>query len=73
MVIFPNYIVKCSSCALVSLLCFFQQVSAALAARIKCIKPVLTVASKLGRSLAELFALLVKLAVGKPIRQRYTR
>uniref|UniRef100_H2YZN3 Uncharacterized protein n=1 Tax=Ciona savignyi TaxID=51511 RepID=H2YZN3_CIOSA len=47
--------------------------SPAFSARIKCIKPVLTVASKLGRSLAELFGLLVKLAVGKPIRQRYSR
>nr|CAB3254981.1 E3 ubiquitin-protein ligase HUWE1-like [Phallusia mammillata] len=49
------------------------KVSPALAARIKHIKPILTVASKLGRSLAELFGLLVKLAVGKPIRQRYSR
>ncbi|XP_076800643.1 E3 ubiquitin-protein ligase HUWE1-like isoform X1 [Clavelina lepadiformis] len=45
----------------------------ATAARHKFIKPVLTVASNLGRSLAELFGLLVKLAVGKPIRQRYNR
>nr|XP_026689880.1 E3 ubiquitin-protein ligase HUWE1-like [Ciona intestinalis] len=50
-----------------------HKMSPAFSARIKCIKPVLTVASKLGRSLAELFGLLVKLAVGKPIRQRYGR
>lgn len=51
----------------------FLQTAAAMAARVKCIKPILTVASKLGRSLAELFGLLGKLAVGRPIRQRFNR
>lgn len=36
----------------------------------KYIKPLLTVASRLGRSLAELFGLFVKLSVGSPIRRR---
>lgn len=36
----------------------------------KYIKPLLTVASRLGRTLAELFGLLVKLSVGTPIRRR---
>lgn len=39
-------------------------------ARIRQIKPLLTVSSRLGRSLAELFGLLVKLSVGSPTRQR---
>ena len=42
-------------------------------ARIKQIKPLLTVSSKLGRALAELFGLLVKLSVGSPTRQRRTQ
>lgn len=39
-------------------------------ARIRQIKPLLTVSSRLGRSVAELFGLLVKLSVGSPTRQR---
>lgn len=38
--------------------------------QIKQIKPLLSESSRLGRSLAELFALLVKLCVGSPLRQR---
>ncbi|QQP39182.1 Uncharacterized protein FKW44_019979, partial [Caligus rogercresseyi] len=38
--------------------------------QIKQIKPLLSASSRLGRALAELFALLVKLCVGSPIRQR---
>ena len=34
------------------------------------IKPLLTASSRLGRSLVELFGLLVKLCVGSPVRQR---
>lgn len=41
-----------------------------LAAQIKQIKPLLSSASRLGRALAELFGLLVKLCVGSPIRHR---
>ncbi|UXI19882.1 hypothetical protein NH340_JMT05825 [Sarcoptes scabiei] len=40
------------------------------AAHHKCIKPLITVASRLGRALAELFGLLVKLSIGLPIRNR---
>ncbi|XP_054708625.1 E3 ubiquitin-protein ligase HUWE1-like [Uloborus diversus] len=39
-------------------------------AQIKLIKPLLSGASRLGRALAELFGLLVKLCVGSPMRQR---
>ncbi|KFM70450.1 E3 ubiquitin-protein ligase HUWE1, partial [Stegodyphus mimosarum] len=39
-------------------------------AQIKQIKPLLSGASRLGRALAELFGLLVKLCVGSPMRQR---
>ncbi|CAN8001289.1 unnamed protein product [Ixodes hexagonus] len=39
-------------------------------AAVKQIKPLLTGASHLGRALAELFGLLVKLCVGSPMRQR---
>uniref|UniRef100_A0A4D5RDW1 Putative e3 ubiquitin-protein ligase huwe1 isoform x3 n=1 Tax=Ixodes scapularis TaxID=6945 RepID=A0A4D5RDW1_IXOSC len=39
-------------------------------AAVKQIKPLLTGASRLGRALAELFGLLVKLCVGSPMRQR---
>ncbi|XP_036389844.1 E3 ubiquitin-protein ligase HUWE1 [Megalops cyprinoides] len=42
----------------------------AMAARIKQIKPLLSASSRLGRALAELFGLLVKLCVGSPVRQR---
>ena len=38
--------------------------------QIKQIKPLLSGSSRLGRALAELFALLVKLCVGSPLRQR---
>ncbi len=41
-------------------------------AQIKQIKPLLSASSKLGRALAELFGLLVKLCVGSPVRQRRT-
>ncbi|XP_064483541.1 E3 ubiquitin-protein ligase HUWE1-like isoform X1 [Ornithodoros turicata] len=39
-------------------------------AAVRQIKPLLTGASRLGRALAELFGLLVKLCVGSPMRQR---
>ncbi|KAG1653506.1 E3 ubiquitin-protein ligase HUWE1 [Nymphon striatum] len=39
-------------------------------AQVKHIKPLLTGSSRLGRALAELFGLLVKLCVGLPMRQR---
>ncbi|XP_032797159.2 LOW QUALITY PROTEIN: E3 ubiquitin-protein ligase HUWE1 [Daphnia magna] len=38
--------------------------------RMKMVKPLLSTASRLGRALAELFGLLVKLCVGSPIRHR---
>lgn len=38
--------------------------------QVKQIKPLLSSASRLGRALAELFGLLVKLSVGTPLRQR---
>lgn len=41
-----------------------------LAAQMKLIKPLLSNTSKLGKGLAELFTLLVKLSVGSPIRNR---
>jgi E3 ubiquitin-protein ligase HUWE1 len=44
--------------------------SPALTAQIKQIKPLLSATSRLGRVLAELFGLLVKLSVGSPVRQR---
>ena len=44
--------------------------SMALHHQIKQIKPLLSSSSRLGRALAELFALLVKLCVGSPLRQR---
>lgn len=37
---------------------------------LKYIKPLLGASSRLGRALAELFGLLVKLCVGSPVRQR---
>ncbi|XP_069738899.1 E3 ubiquitin-protein ligase HUWE1-like [Phaenicophaeus curvirostris] len=46
------------------------KISPAMAARIKQIKPLLSASSRLGRALAELFGLLVKLCVGSPVRQR---
>lgn len=46
------------------------KVSAVLQAQIKQIKPLLSASSRLGRALAELFGLLVKLSVGSPVRQR---
>lgn len=44
--------------------------SSQLQTQIKQIKPLLSGASRLGRALAELFGLLVKLCVGSPMRQR---
>ncbi|XP_054168845.1 E3 ubiquitin-protein ligase HUWE1-like isoform X3 [Oppia nitens] len=44
--------------------------SSKMTAQQKQIKPLLTSASRLGRALAELFGLLVKLCVGSPIRHR---
>ncbi|XP_078001474.1 E3 ubiquitin-protein ligase HUWE1-like [Glandiceps talaboti] len=41
-----------------------------LAHQVKQIKPLLSASSRLGRALAELFGLLVKLCVGSPVRQR---
>ncbi|XP_076304373.1 LOW QUALITY PROTEIN: HECT, UBA and WWE domain containing E3 ubiquitin protein ligase 1 [Tachypleus tridentatus] len=46
------------------------KISPLLQAQIKQIKPLLSGASRLGRALAELFGLLVKLCVGSPMRQR---
>ncbi|XP_078678082.1 E3 ubiquitin-protein ligase HUWE1-like isoform X6 [Branchiostoma floridae x Branchiostoma belcheri] len=46
------------------------KISPQLAAQIKQIKPLLSASSRLGRALAELFGLLVKLCVGSPVRQR---
>ncbi|KAG2455475.1 HUWE1 ligase, partial [Polypterus senegalus] len=47
-----------------------SKLTPAMAARIKQIKPLLSASSRLGRALAELFGLLVKLCVGSPVRQR---
>ncbi|KAM5290394.1 E3 ubiquitin-protein ligase HUWE1 isoform 1-T4 [Glossophaga mutica] len=47
-----------------------SKITPAMAARIKQIKPLLSASSRLGRALAELFGLLVKLCVGSPVRQR---
>jgi E3 ubiquitin-protein ligase HUWE1 len=47
-----------------------EKPNAALHYQIKQIKPLLSGSSRLGRALAELFALLVKLCVGSPLRQR---
>ena len=44
--------------------------SSQLQQQIKQIKPLLSGSSRLGRALAELFGLLVKLCVGSPLRQR---
>ena len=46
------------------------KLSLAFQVQIKQIKPLLSVTSRLGRALAELFGLLVKLSVGSPVRQR---
>lgn len=46
------------------------KVSPVLQAQIRQLKPLLSVSSRLGRALAELFGLLVKLCVGSPVRQR---
>lgn len=48
------------------------KLSPALQAQIKQLKPLLSVSSRLCRTLAELFGLLVKLSVGSPVRQRRT-
>lgn len=47
------------------------KLSPALQAQIKQLKPLLSVSSRLCRTLAELFGLLVKLCVGTPVRQRH--
>uniref|UniRef100_A0A665X4Y6 E3 ubiquitin-protein ligase HUWE1 n=1 Tax=Echeneis naucrates TaxID=173247 RepID=A0A665X4Y6_ECHNA len=47
-----------------------SKLTPAMATRIKQIKPLLSASSRLGRALAELFGLLVKLCVGSPVRQR---
>ena len=47
-----------------------SKLSPAMQAQIKQIKPLLSASSRLGRALAELFGLLVKLCVGSPVRQR---
>ena len=47
-----------------------SKISPLLQAQIKQIKPLLSASSRLGRALAELFGLLVKLCVGSPVRQR---
>ena len=47
-----------------------SKVSPVLQAQIRQLKPLLSVSSRLGRALAELFGLLVKLCVGSPVRQR---
>ncbi|KAL3853804.1 hypothetical protein ACJMK2_017313, partial [Sinanodonta woodiana] len=46
------------------------KMSPILQAQVKHIKPLLSVSSRLGRALAELFGLLVKLSVGTRVRQR---
>lgn len=46
------------------------KMSTQLQAQIRQLKPLLSVSSRLGRALAELFGLLVKLCVGSPVRQR---
>ncbi|XP_048739045.2 E3 ubiquitin-protein ligase HUWE1-like isoform X5 [Ostrea edulis] len=46
------------------------KMSPALQAQVKQLKPLLSVSSRLCRTLAELFSLLVKLCVGSPVRQR---
>ncbi len=50
-----------------------SKISPILQAQIKQIKPLLSASSRLGRALAELFGLLVKLCVGSPVRQRRTQ
>ena len=50
-----------------------MKLSVAMQAQIKQIKPLLSASSRLGRALAELFGLLVKLSVGSPVRQRRTQ
>lgn len=47
-----------------------SKMSPTLQAQVKQLKPLLSVSSRLCRSLAELFGLLVKLCVGSPVRQR---
>lgn len=47
-----------------------EKVTLNLSTSLKYIKPLLGASSRLGRALAELFGLLVKLCVGSPIRQR---
>ncbi|CAL1528834.1 unnamed protein product [Lymnaea stagnalis] len=47
-----------------------KKVSPAMQAQLRQLKPLLTLSSRLGRALSELFVLLVKLCVGSPVRQR---
>lgn len=47
-----------------------SKLSPALQAQVKQLKPLMSVSSRLGQALAELFGLLVKLSVGTPVRQR---
>ncbi|XP_035825881.1 E3 ubiquitin-protein ligase HUWE1 isoform X3 [Aplysia californica] len=47
-----------------------RKVSLAMQAQLRQLKPLLTLSSRLGRALSELFVLLVKLCVGSPVRQR---
>lgn len=47
-----------------------KKVSTAMHAQLRQLKPLLTLSSRLGRALSELFVLLVKLSVGSPVRQR---
>lgn len=47
-----------------------KKVSPAMQAQLRQLKPLLSLSSRLGRALSELFALLVKLCVGSPVRQR---
>ena len=50
-----------------------KKLSPLMQTQIKQIKPLLSASSRLGRALAELFGLLVKLSVGSPVRQRRTQ
>lgn len=47
-----------------------KKLSPAMQAQLRQLKPLLTLSSRLGRALSELFVLLVKLCVGSPVRQR---
>ncbi|GFO42891.1 E3 ubiquitin-protein ligase huwe1-like [Plakobranchus ocellatus] len=47
-----------------------RKLSPAMQAQLRQLKPLLTLSSRLGRALSELFVLLVKLCVGSPVRMR---